>query len=341
LLVAALVVVVGAILGVAGFAFEQTRADWRPHATRTALGWRVSQPYLGINEPALAGDHLALQAGPYTIVMDLGSGATKLVGAARDAQSVLPPVVSPRAAVWAEYSGGAGRKAQVYSYDFSSRRRQRLLETSAALQDTPAVVGSTAYWLSGMDATTTVVACDIAGGRQRVLASGSGLGPFPVLADGAFVVWSHQERALAPFAMTVFDTVGGTTSDLVLPGQSSGAVFDTPILAKGTLAWLRIDEQSDVATITTYDLHTLVAGQVASAKGLVGPGFDGTTVVWAQPAVGGAGMALMGLRLAGGGPFRIADLPDGVHSVMVSGSRVAWWAGTGSGSWVETSRLPQ
>ena len=49
----------------------------------------------------------------------------------------------------------------------------------------------------------------------------------------------------------------------------------------------------------------------------------------------------MGLRLAGGAAFRIADVPDGVRSVMVSGDTVAWCVGSGPRSYVETSRLPR
>ncbi len=339
MLVAAVVVVVGAILGVAGFALEQAHADWRPQATRTAHGWRVSQPYLGINQPALAGDHLAWQAGPYTIVMDLSSGKAKLVGAARDAQSLTPPAVSSRAVLWLEYTGPGAQRTLVYAYDFSSHRRQRLLETSAGL-DTPAVAGATVYWLRGKGSATAVVACDIAGGRRRVLATGDGLGPF-LLADGSLVVWSHQGQPTAPFTLTVFDRADGTTTDLALPGQTPGAIFDTPVLANGTLAWLRMDKLSGLATISTYDLRTLSGRQIAAGRALVAPGFDGATVVWAQPATGGAGYVVMGQRLAGGGAFRIARVAAGLQSVMVSGDTVAWWMRTGSQSWIETARMPQ
>jgi hypothetical protein len=330
--------VVGAIIGVAGFAFEQTHTDWRPHATRTARGWRVTQPYLGINAPVMAGDHLAWQSGPYTITMDLRSGSSRLIGNAGDAQSLTPPAVSPSAAMWIEYTPGAQEKTLVYAYDFSSHRRQRLLETSADL-DTPAVAGSTVYWLRGQGSATAVVACDIASGRRRVLATGSGLGPF-LLAGGSLVAWSHQGQPLGPFTLTVLDTAGGTTTGLTLPGQTSGAIFETPILAGGTLAWLRTDKQSAAAAISTYDLRTLVARQIAAGRDLVAPAFDGATVVWAQPAAGG-GDDVMGQRLAGGAAFRIARVPEGVESVMVSGDRVAWWVGRGSLSWVEISRLPR
>jgi hypothetical protein len=339
LLVAAVVVAVGAILGVAGFALEQAHADWRPQATRTALGWRVSQPYLGINEPALAGNHLAWQAGPYTIVMDLSSGKAKLVGAARDAQSLTSPAVSPRAVLWLEYTGSTRQRTVVYAYDFSEHRRQRLLETGATL-DTPAVAGATVYWLRGSGSATAVVACDIASDRKRVLATGSGLGPF-LLADGSLVVWSHQSQPAAPFTLTVLDTAAGTTTHLALPGQTPGAIFVPPVLADGTLVWMRVDKLSGVATISTYDLRTLSGGQITAGRALVAPGFDGATVVWAQPAAGGGGYVVMGQHLAGGDAFRIARVATGLQSVMVSGDTVAWWMRTGSQSWIETARMPQ
>jgi hypothetical protein len=331
--------VVGAIIGVAGFAFEQTHTDWRPHATKTVRGWRVTQPYLGIDEPVMAGDHLAWQSGPYTITMDLRSGKSRLIGNAGDTQSLTPPAVSSSAAMWVEYTPGAQEKTLIYAYDFSSHRRQRLLETSADL-DTPAVAGSTVYWLRGQSSATAVVACDIASGRRRVLATGSGLGPF-LLAYGSLVVWSHQGQPGGLFTLTVLDTTDGTTTSLALPGQASGTIFETPILAGDTLAWLRTDKQSAAATISTYDLRTLAARQVAAGRDLVAPAFDGATVVWAQPGAEGGGDDVMGQRLAGGAAFRIARVPESVDSVMVSGDRVAWWVGRGPLSWVETSRLPR
>ena len=306
---------------------------------KTARGWRVTQPYLGIDEPVMAGDHLAWQSGPYTITMDLRSGRSRLIGNAGDAQSLTPPAVSPSAAMWVQYTPGIQEKTLVFAYGFSTHRRQRLLETSAYL-DTPAIAGSTVYWLRGQGSATAVVACDIASGHRRVLATGSGLGPF-LLADGALVVWSHQSQPGGLFTLTVLDTADGATSSLALPGQTSGAVFETPILADGTLAWLRTEKRSAVATISTYDLRTLSSRQIAAGRGLGAPAFDGSTVVWAQSAAEGGGAVVMGRRLAGGGAFLIARVPQSVESVMVSGDRVAWWAGRGSQSSIETSRLPR
>jgi len=338
LLVAALVVVAGAIVGVAGFAYDQGHTDWLPHLTRTSAGLRVTQPVGDINDPALSGDHLVWQDGPYTIVLDVSSGKARMIGAARDGQSVMPPIVSSDAASWQEFSGNARQRTLLYLYDFSSQRRRLVLSAMSEL-DPPALAGETLYWLRGQGSATAVVSYDVASGRRRVLATGSGLGPF-LMADGSLVAWSHQEAPGAPFTLTVYDLTLGTTTDLDLPGQTPGAVFDTPILAGGALAWLRLSKEG-LATITTYDLETLAERQIVSGRGLVGPGFDGATVVWAQPASTGTGDDVMGQRLAGGGAFRIAQVTAGVQSVLVSGDRVAWWVRTASHAWIETTRLPR
>ncbi len=133
LLVAALVVVMGAIVGVAGFAYDQAHGTWHPHVSRTGTGWRVTQPDGDMNDPALAGDHLVWQNGPNTIVLDLSSGKAMLIGVAQDAQSVMPPVVSSAAAAWLELTGDARQQTLLYLYDFSSHRRRLLLSTAAGL----------------------------------------------------------------------------------------------------------------------------------------------------------------------------------------------------------------
>ncbi len=334
---AALIVVVGAVVGVGGFAWEQAHAGWRPQVVATSAGWRVSQPSLGVDEPSLAGDHAAWSAGPYTIVMDLRSGKTRLVGDARGAQSLAPPDVSARVAAWAEYSSGPDDTNLVYAYDFSSGRRQRLLETHAPLIAAPVVAGDTVVWLSGTGSAATVASCDLSTGRRRVLAHGSHLGPF-LFADGSFVAWSRQAQPSAPFALVVVDTATDEVGDITLPDQS-GASFDAPILAGDTLVWQRSAGQS--GTVNAYDLRSLV-GRVVASGALVGaPDFDGTTVVWAQCAPSGAGCEIMSRRLSGGPAVRVARVAETVQAVLVSGARVAWWAGSGAGSWLQTARLPQ
>ncbi len=332
---AVLIVVVGAVVGVAGFAWEQAHAGWRPHVVATPAGRRVNQPNLGVDEPSLAGDHVAWSAGPYTIVMDLRSDKTRLVGDARDAQSLAPPDVSAHVAVWAEYSSGPDDTNLVYAYDFSSGRRQRLLETHAPLIAAPVVAGDTVVWLSGTGSAATVVSCDLTTGRRRVLAHGSHLGPF-LFADGPFVAWSRQARPSAPFTLVVINTATSEVGNVTLPDQS-GASFDTPILADDTLVWQRSAGQR--STVDAYDLRTLVGQVVASGRLVGAPGFDGVTVAWAQRS--GAGYEIMSRPLSGGTTVRVARVAQNVQSVMVSGATVAWWAGSGQRSWLQTARLPR
>jgi hypothetical protein len=333
--VAALIVVTGAVIGVAGFAWEQAHADWRPHVVATSSGWRVRQPYLGVDEPSLTGDHAAWRAGPYTIVMDLRSGKTRLIGDARDAQSLAPPDVSGRVATWAEYASGPGDTNLVYAYDFATGRRQRLLETHTPLIAAPVVAGDTVIWLSGTGSAATVVSCDLTTGRRRVLAHGSHLGPF-LFADGPFVAWSRQARPSAPFALVVVNTATDEVGNITLPDQS-GASFDAPILADDTLVWQRSAGQS--STVNAYDLRSLVGHVVASGPLVGAPDFDGITVAWAQRVAGGAGYEIMSRRLSGGATVRVAQVAQNVQSVMVSGDTIAWWAGSGQRSWLQTARL--
>jgi hypothetical protein len=333
--VAALIVVIGAVVGVAGFAWEQAHAGWRPHVVAISTGRRVTQPSLGIDDPSLAGDHVAWSAGPYTIVMDLRSGKTRLVGDARDAQSLAPPDVSAHVAAWAEYSSGPDDTNLVYAYDFSSGRRQRLLETHAPLIAAPVVAGDTVVWLSGTSRAATVVSCDLTTGRRRVLAHGSHLGPF-LFADGPFVAWSRQTRPEAPFTLVVINTATNEVGDITLPDQS-GASFDAPILADDTLVWQRSAGQT--STVNAYDLRSLVGHEVASGPLVGAPGFDGVTVAWARRS--GAGYEIMSAPLSGGPAVRVARVAQNVQSVMVSGATVAWWAGSGQRSRLQTARLPQ
>jgi hypothetical protein len=334
----------GGALGAAAFALEQARADWRPHVTRTATGWRIRQPHVQMNTPALAGRHLAWQAGPDTIVMDLSSGDTRLIGAGHDSQSVFPPVVSRDAVAWAETTGSSSQTTSVYSYDFSSGRRRH--RQTPSLWTGPVLVGATAYWAADWGDTdangAAVVGCDLRTGHRRTLATLTHYAGF-LAADDSFVVWSRQDAPLAPFTLTVMDVTNGDQNQIALPGQTSGATFDAPVIANHTLVWLRIDTQSRIDTITAYDLRTFAYTLVASGRGLSPPGFDGTTVVWSQPAPDGQSQLIMGLRLSTGAAFQIAQVDGAVQSAIVSGGTVAWWidGGDAGASWIETARLPR
>jgi hypothetical protein len=331
-LAAALVVAAGAVLGVAGFAVEQTHANWHPHVARTATGWRITEPGAGIGDPALSGDRLAWQDGPYTVLMDLDTGRSRLVGDGLNAGSVASPAISHRGLAWEEAAGGSRRRSYVYAFDFATGRRLLLGQADTA-PTTPAVSGAMAYWPSAGH----VIGCRMSGGKPRVIGAAAGSGQF-LMAAGSLVAWSQQGSPGAPFQITLHDTVSGSTAQLRLPGETPGAVFDPPILAAGTLAWLRADRSDATTSITTYDMETLTEHEVVARRGLVGPGFDGFTVVWAQPS--GGGDAIMALTLGATTPVTIAHVAAGVQSVLVSGDAVAWWMRTASQSWIETTRLP-
>ncbi len=331
MLAAALVVVAGAILGVAGFAVEQSHANWRPHVVRTASGWRITEPGAGIGDPTLAGGHLAWQDGPYTVLMDLRTGRSRLVGDGENAGSVASPALSNSGVVWEEAAGG-GQRSYVYAFDFATGRRL-LLGQADTLPTTPAVSGATAFWLSDGG----IVGCGLAGGKPTVITEQAGVGQF-LMAAGSLVAWSQQGSAGAPFQITLHDRATGETTRLRLPGETPGAVFEPPILASDTLAWLRADRHGSTASITTYDVETLTEREVVAGRVLVGPGFDGATVVWAQPS--GGGDTILALALGAATPVTVAHVAGGVQSVLVSGDVVAWWMRTASSSWIETARLP-
>ena len=332
MLVAVLVVVAGAVLGVAGFAVDQTHANWGPHVARTASGWRITEPGAGIGDPALAGDRLAWQDGPYTVLMDLDTGGTRLVGDGLNAASVASPAISHRGLAWEEAVGGNKHRSYVYAFDFATGRRL-LLGHADTSPTTPAVSITMVYWWSDGN----VMGCRLSGGEPRVIAAKGGIGQF-LMAAGSLVAWSQQGSPGAPFEITLHDTASGDTAQLRLPGETPGAVFDPPILAAGTLAWLRADKRDSTASITTYTMETLTEHAVTSGRALVGPGFDGSTVVWAQPS--GDGEAIMALTLGATTPVTVAHVVAGVQSVLVSGDTVAWWMRTSNRSWIETARLP-
>jgi hypothetical protein len=49
----------------------------------------------------------------------------------------------------------------------------------------------------------------------------------------------------------------------------------------------------------------------------------------------------MSRPLSGGTAVRVARVAQNVQAVMVSGATIAWWAGSGQRSWLQTARLPR
>jgi len=343
LLLAGLVLVAGAVLGVAGFAVEQARATWRPQITSTARGWRVTQPYLGVNEPVLADGRLAWQAGPYTVMADPATGRSKLLGAAAGAPQVWPPSISADVVAWEEASGGERQQTWVFSYDIGAGRRRRRLV--APLAAGPVVAGRSCFWataavVDGDSNGAVVIACDLATGARRSLAAVTHFAGY-LAADGRFVVWTRQATPQSTFTLSVLDLSDGSRHDVALPGQTSGSIFSEPLLADGVLVWSRTDP-SGLGSIESLDMTSLQSERIAAGRGLVQPGFDGVTVAWAQTGDGGGDATVWARPLAGGqGPRLVAHVAAPVRSVLVSGRTVAWWAGAGRDTWVGGTELPR
>ena len=254
----------------------------------------------------MAGDHLAWQSGRTRSPWTCARAEARLIGNAGDAQSLTPPVVSPGAAAVA---GSTPRDAReqtlVYVYDFSSDRRRLLLETDADL-DTPAVAGDDRVLAARPGQ------CDRRGGlrhrerpaaraghrqrsgpvpagrrlTRRLVAPGSAVGALH--ADDARHCRRHDDRSRA--------------ARVRRRARSSRP----PILAGGTLAWLRVDEQGTAATISTYDLRTL-AGPPDRCRPRPGrrPPSTARRSSGRSPPPTGGGEVVMGLA-----PGRRRGVPD-------------------------------
>ena len=71
-LVAALVLLAGAVVGAGGFLLEQATSNWRPHAVRTQTGWRITETrMLRFGGLALCDQRLAWQDGSSILLFDL------------------------------------------------------------------------------------------------------------------------------------------------------------------------------------------------------------------------------------------------------------------------------
>ncbi len=287
LLVAALIVVVGAVVGVGGFAWEQAHAGWRPQVIAD-IRRLAREPALSRRRRTLAGrrprslERRALhdRHGP-ALGQDPPrrrrprrpvAGAARRLGARRGVGRIL--VRPPTTPTWST------------PYDFSSGRRQRLLETHAPLIAAPVVAGDTRGLAERRPAAPPPSrSCDLSTGRRRVLAHGSHLGRSCSPTAPSWPGRARRSPRRPSPCRRRHRHRRGRRHHAARPVRAP--VFDAPILAGDTLVWQRSAGQS--GTINAYDLRSLV-GRVVASGALVGaPDFDGTTVVWAQCAPSGAG----------------------------------------------------
>jgi len=341
LLISALILLAGAVLGAAGFVFEQSRATWHPQVTATSSGWRISTSHgLQLGGSALGGDRLAWEAGPFTLLTDLRSGKSRLLGAASTDGSASTPSMSDRFVVWLQAPAVDGREAVVWVYDISSRRRTRL-EDVGGISQSPAVSGTTAVWetfvgtnaqrINGVDLVT----------RRRFSLGESG-GASELIISGTLVAWvAPRPGPPAPPVITVVDTANGQRRSIAPYPEQQDRLLGIA-LAGRTLVWARAAAAGTTVQILAYDLDTAAVRTIAQGVDLSPPAAVGDLVVWAQPSNAGD-TRIVGLRLSGGQPFTIATVSGGsVRSVLVSGKTVAWHVAGALpfDTYLQTTRLP-
>jgi hypothetical protein len=346
LLIALLVPVAGATFGIAGYRWEQARADWRPKVVRTATGWRISQVY-GLRPvgPALAGDHLAWSAGPYTILLDLKTGRTKLLGAAHDAQSTWSPKLDDRYVVWLQATGSTDQAMRLWVYDTTTRRRVAVPFGEDAWGP-PAVSGSTVYWSSAasQDTNQIIHGQDLLSRRQFIVGSASGSGG-SLSFNGRLACWvTGQGTPGDPATIVVLDLIDAKRWSIPLVASSAGTSLYGFAAGGDRVAWLLWRKGTpSSAQIFVNDLATGQKKIVAAGPGVEQMAFDGTTVVWTVWSATTGKITIMGRRLDGTPAFEVARASDTPQEITVSGRSVAWLVDHGSNeeAWIETARLPQ
>ena len=334
ILFAALVLVVGAALGAAGYAAEQHHSSWLPKPAREGGGWRVvdahGRRFSGLS---LSGDHLAWQDGPLVLVMDLGSGRVRVLGPGPENDSTWQPAASPQYVVWFEGRRGSADRGEAYGYDLSSRRRRAL---------TPVVRPASYVAASGELAVWTEVA---SGGRARLVALDLGTtrrSSIPAeagepLIDGDLV--AVKRSGSGGDAISALDLASGRERPVV---AGNGGVMTGFGLSGRRVAWGWTDAATGAGRVLVRDVDDGATTFVATALGLTGPAISGDVVVWAQRPPDGGGSAVMGRRLGGGPAFQIAAVAGDVDTVQVSGATVAYLMRDASGrSVIRTARVPR
>jgi len=343
LLLTALVLLVGVVLGAAGFFVERGMSTWRPEVTRTANGWRVVQahraPLVGM---ALGGDDLVWGCGPSIVLMDLRSGRLKLLGPGPASRATWDPAASQRYVVWFEAAAASAGEASAWVYDSATRRRRRLAVLGDVLS-LPSASGSRAAWC-----TTTrgggpgIVAVDIPTGEQFSVAPEYGV---PVI-DGDLVTWPTRTGPTGlPAAWAFVDLARDRRWSMVPAATLRNAHFLGYDLSGRTLVWGETDPASGRGRVVAQNVDDGVArvvAEVADGASLTSTSaIDGDLVVWAETLAAGTGSRVMGRRLGGGPSFICREVDGRVLSTAAGGDTVAWLAQHGQTTFIETAQAPR
>jgi len=346
LALALLVPIVGAALGVAAFAREDAHQTWRPEVARTATGWRIVQaggrpPW----NPVVGGENLVWTWGGDTILMDLATGRTRLLGIAGRATAVMPASASERFIVWVEgISPIALTGARTtYVYDTRSGRRYALPADVRPVYS-PILVGDVAIWIDRQDGAGEIRSYDLATGHRAELAAGDI--SYPLLADSPIVAWyAAPFDSRDPPPLRVKDTATGVVTTVVPPPHDPGdqsAYAGWVDVSDGVLLGLGTDRKHRGNTVMVHDLTTGANRVLGTARADTLPAIDAGLVVWVAATGAAPGTSLLtGRRLDGGPAFEIARAKGLVARVSLSGETAAWLTLGSTGAWMETAKAPR
>jgi hypothetical protein len=333
--IALLVVVAGALAGVAGFAAEQRFADWDPSVDAAATGgWRVAgSAELRPVGPEVAGGRLVWNQGPYTCTLTLDSGETHVVGVAPPWMTAGSPAADGSRTAWLEVPRDAGerRHGQVWAYDAVRGRRQSWVVGTGSTW--PAVDGALVAWLDGGGAPTVRV-LNTTTGHQSVIARAPGI-VGPVLAGGGLVGWLRMGVNGSGPVVVLRDPAGGATTTVPLARRGEDAAAGDVQLAAGVLVW---SVQSEEETrIVVRDLRSR-RSRVVARGAVSSPATDGSLVVWVA-ADGSDGCVVRGLRRVGGGVVELARPAAWPSSLAVGDGWIAWVLDQGNDSILVAERI--
>jgi hypothetical protein len=332
-LVSALVLAAGGLIGAGGSLLEQSRATWRPQAVRTETGWKISPTGVATSHSmaphglALHGHALAWVQGRNTLLMDLRSGKIILLHAAPRGTDSQPPGVSDRYVVWGE-SDPASQLTVVWVYDLARHRRYRLAGIDGQTSP-PVISGRTVVWRTASLASreaSEIQAVDLETGTPSLLARGRDLGP-PAAGDGYAAWWSGADSGAPRLVVKDLGSGGETTVAQPL-GRSSVSVTQT-FVSGSTLVWAVVDDGAATSVVQSYDVAT------DGRRSVVRPGaasrptvFEGR-LVWAERDEGRQG-ELMAWDTVSGEPYALLGGAGG--EAVVHGDTIAWLVSQGDGT---------
>jgi hypothetical protein len=338
---ALLVAIAGAGAGAGGFAYENAHQVWRPQVTHTGSGWTVRQRTVGGPvAPAIHWPYMVWGWGADTILMDLRSGDTRLLGSGTRNTFAMPPDISDS---YADWTLGVSPLVQThnlttFAYGLSSGRRFRLPGDVRSF-DTPALDGSVVVWV---DQKGAVRAYDLETGTRSLVAQGPARGS--LLAGDGRVAWYPYPRDgnVDSATLLVRDMTDGGRTVLVPPPSHdptlTGSVGWTA-LSNGYVAGLGADPGRHDLEVLVRSIDTGATRVVGTAWHEVPPAAGSGWVAWFAPDPAGTGAILLAERLAGGPAVRLARVPEG-SPLTVGGGWVAWTARGPRDTIITTMPLP-